>query len=261
MGPEVLGSILHQCSKTRSFRHGFSLHDIAIKMCFISNIIISNHVLNTYAKCGKIEYARQVFDEMSERNVVSWSAMIYGYDQAGRALNAVQLFSQMKVEQTNEFVFASTVSACASLLAVDVGKRIHLQSVVLGYADVSFVSNSLVSMYSFERKTIAYNTIIIGLVENEQVQKAYVMFQLMLYSKFNLIEDAEKIFWSIEEKYMISWNTFTVVCCHALDHAKGLSVFSKMIKTHSLTPDDFTYTSAKSTNHSAKLQLSFSVKI
>ncbi|MFS7929938.1 putative tetratricopeptide-like helical domain superfamily [Helianthus anomalus] len=197
MGLEVLSSILHQCSKTRSFRHGFSLHAVAIKMCFISNVIISNHVLNMYAKCGKNEYARQVFDEMYERNVVSWSAMISEYDQVGRALNAIQLFSRMKVEQTNEFVFASVVSACASLLAVD----------------------------------------------------------------FNLIEDAEKIFWLIEKKYMISWNTFIAVCCHALDHAKCLSVFSKMIKTHSLTLDNLTYTSAKSTNHSAKLQLSFSVKI
>ncbi|KAF5813352.1 putative tetratricopeptide-like helical domain superfamily [Helianthus annuus] len=313
MGPQVLGSILHQCSKTRSFQHGFSLHAVAIKMGFISNLIISNHVLNMYAKCGKIDFARQLFDEMSERNVVSWSAMISGYDQAGRALNAVQLFSRMKVEQANEFVFASAVSACASLLAVDVGKRIHSQSVVLGYADVSFVSNSLVSMYmkcgrcgdalsvfmsSSERNTVAYNAIITGLVENEQVQKAYEMFQFMcqqglvpnrfslvallgncsnpndfrvgmelhclavklnldsiafvgnvlitMYSKFNLIEDAEKIFWSIEEKDMISWNTFIAVCCHALDHAKGLSVFSEMIKTHSLTPDDFTYTSALS---------------
>ncbi|KAF5805328.1 putative tetratricopeptide-like helical domain superfamily [Helianthus annuus] len=95
----------------------------------------------------EIDYACQLFNEMSERNVVSWFAMISGYDQAERALNAVQLFSRMKVEQANEFVFASDVSACASLQAVDVGKWIHLQSMVLGYADVSFVSNSLVSMY------------------------------------------------------------------------------------------------------------------
>ncbi|KAJ0605206.1 putative tetratricopeptide-like helical domain superfamily [Helianthus annuus] len=78
-----------------------------------------------YAKCGKIDYARQVLDKMSERNVMSWSTMISGYDQAGRALNAVELFSRMNVEQANEFVFDSAVSACASMLAVDVRKRIH----------------------------------------------------------------------------------------------------------------------------------------
>ncbi|KAJ0763412.1 putative tetratricopeptide-like helical domain superfamily [Helianthus annuus] len=138
-----------------------------------------------YAKCGKIDYTRQVFDKMSERNVMSWSAMISGYDHARRALNTVELFSRMKVEQANEFVFASAVSACASMLAVDVGKRIHSQSVVLGYADVSFMSNSRVLMYmkcgrcsdalsvfmsSSERKSVAYNAIITGLVVNRQVQ-------------------------------------------------------------------------------------------
>ncbi|MFS8029891.1 putative tetratricopeptide-like helical domain superfamily [Helianthus anomalus] len=120
-----------------------------------------------------------------KENVMSWSAMISEYDQVGRELNALELFSRMKVEQANEFVFASAVSACASMLAVDVGKRIHSQSMVLGYADVSFMSNLLVSMYmkygrcsdalsvfmsSSERKSVAYNAIITGLVVNEQVQ-------------------------------------------------------------------------------------------
>ncbi|KAD4179134.1 hypothetical protein E3N88_27725 [Mikania micrantha] len=232
----------------------------------------------------------------------------------GRPLKAVELFSQMKVEQANEFVFASAISACASLLTVGVGKKVHALSVILGYADVSFVSNSLVSMYMKcgqssdalsvftsipDRNIIAYNAMITGLVDNKHVMKAYDIFRLMcqkglvpnqfslaalignctapddlwigmnlhcqavklnldsiafvgnvlitMYSKFNLIEEAEKIFWSIEEKDMISWNTFIVVCCHALDHAKGLNAFSDMIKTSSLTPDDFTYTSALAT--------------
>lgn len=311
MGPEVLGLILHQCSKTRTFRHGSSLHAVAFKLGFESNVIISNHVLNMYAKCGKFESARQVFDDMSQRNVVSWSAMISGYDQSGEPLKAIKLFAQMEVEQANEFVFASAIRSCAFLLAVSVGKQIHAQSVTLGYADVSFVCNSLVSMYmkfgksgdalsvfmsSSEPNIIGYNAMITGLVENKHVQKAYEMFRLMcrqglvpnrfslvgllgncitpndhwigkelhcyaiklnldsiafvgnvliaMYSKFNMLEEAEKIFWSIEEKDMISWNTFIATCCYALDHVKGLSVFRDMIKTHSLIPDDFTYTSA-----------------
>ncbi|XP_071729695.1 pentatricopeptide repeat-containing protein At1g15510, chloroplastic-like [Rutidosis leptorrhynchoides] len=313
MRPEVLGSILHQCSKSKSFQRGFSLHAVAMKLGFVSNLIISNHVLNMYGKCGNIEFARQVFDEMPERNVVSWSAMISGYDQAGKSLKAIELYAQMNFEQANEFVFASAISACASLLAVNVGKRIHAQSVVLGYTNISFVSNSLLSMYMkcgqssdalsvfmrcSEPNVVAYNAIITGLVENKQVQKAYEMYKLMcqkgfvpnrfslvgllgncitpnefligtqlhcqavklnldripfvgnvlitMYSKFNLIEEAEKIFWSVEEKEMISWNTFMAACSHILDHTKCLSVFNKMLKTYKLTPDDFTYTSALS---------------
>ncbi|XP_076949816.1 pentatricopeptide repeat-containing protein At2g33680-like [Bidens hawaiensis] len=310
MLPEVVGSLLHQCSKTRSFRPGFSLHAITIKMGFQSDIIISNHILNMYAKCAKVNLARQLFDEMPERNLVTWSAMISGYDQSGRPLYAVDMFSRMKRDQANEFVLASAIRACASLIAVNVGKQIHTLSVVLGFADVSFVSNSLVSFYmkcglssdalsvfvtSFERNTVAYNAIISGLVENKQGYKAYEMFKLMcrqgvvpnrfslvplladctdandirvgsqlhcqavklsldsipfvgnvlitMYSKFNMIKDAENIFGLIKEKDIISWNTFISVCCHNLDHVKGLSVFRDMIKTR-LTLDDFTFTSA-----------------
>ncbi|PWA75391.1 tetratricopeptide-like helical domain-containing protein [Artemisia annua] len=313
MGPEILGSILHKCSKTRSFQHGFSLHAVAIKTGFKSNVIISNHVLNMYAKCGHIEYARQVFEEMPQRNVVTWSAMISGYEQAGKALKAVEMFSRMEVAQANEFVFASVVSACARMLGVNVGKRIHAQAVVLGYGGVSFVSNSLVSMYMkcgrcgdalavfmrcCEPNDVAYNAMINGLVENGEVGKAYEMFRrmcqqglvpnrfslagllgkctapndlwvgmelhclaiklnlesiafvgnvlIMMYSKFSLLEEAEKIFWSIEEKDMISWNTFIAAYCHALDYTKGIKVFYEMLRTHNSTPDDFTYTSALS---------------
>nr|XP_043630802.1 putative pentatricopeptide repeat-containing protein At3g47840 [Erigeron canadensis] len=311
MGLEVLGSILHQCSKTKSFRHGFSLHAVAIKLGFVSNVIISNHILNMYAKCGNIEFARQVFDKMPERNLVTWSAMISGYDQAGKGIKAVELFARMKLDLANEFVFASAVSACASLAAVKLGKCIHAQAVVCGFSDVSFVSNSLVSMYMkcgrcsdalsvfvtcSEPNVVAYNAIITGLVENGQFEKAYEMFRLMcrqglvpnrfslvgilgncitpndfwigmelhclaiklsldclafvgnvlitMYSKFDLIKEADNIFWSIEEKDMFSWNTFMAACSHALDHGKCLKVFSEMLKTYSVSPDDFTYTSA-----------------
>ena len=67
---------------------------------------------------------------------------------------------------------------------------------------------------------------------------------ITMYSKFGLLEEADKIFWSIEEKDMISWNTFIAACCHALDYAKGIHVFYKMLKVCKLIPDDFTYTSA-----------------
>ncbi|KAL4564360.1 hypothetical protein LXL04_028421 [Taraxacum kok-saghyz] len=313
MGPEVLGSILHQCSKTRAFRSGFSLHAIAVKMGLLeSNVIISNHVLNMYAKCGKIDFARQVFDDMSERNLVSWSAMISGYDQSGKPINALKLFTQM-TELPNEFVFASAISSCASLLAIKVGKQIHTKTLTLGYSSISFVSNSLVSMYmkcshlndaisvftkSSEPNTVTYNAIITGLVDNKQVQKAYEMFKLMcqqglvpnrftlvpllgnctttddlwigmelhcqaiklnldsipfvgnmlitMYSKLNSIKESETIFWSINEKDIISWNTFISASSHALDHTKGITVFKEMIKTYNLIPDDFTYASALS---------------
>ncbi|KAK9225060.1 hypothetical protein WN943_010101 [Citrus x changshan-huyou] len=84
-----ISSLLHHCSKTKALQQGISLHAAVLKMGIQPDVIVSNHVLNLYAKCGEMILARKVFDEMSERNLVSWSAMISGHHQAGEHLLAL----------------------------------------------------------------------------------------------------------------------------------------------------------------------------
>lgn len=188
-----LGLLLHNCSKAKSVRHGLSLHAVVIKTGLQSDIFLYNHVLNMYAKCGNMGTAHQVFDEMTVRNLVSWSAMISGYDQGGKPLMALNLFSQMQLAP-NEFIYASVISACASLRALDLGKQIHAHSLKSGYGPISFVSNSLVSMYTScglcddafavfscttEPNSVSYNAMIAGLAENMQLDKGLELFKSM----------------------------------------------------------------------------------
>ncbi|XVE71883.1 hypothetical protein DITRI_Ditri10aG0187500 [Diplodiscus trichospermus] len=312
MIPETIGSLLHHCSKTKAFRCGASLHTAVLKAGIKADIVVSNHVLNMYAKCGKITFARQVFDEMSEKNLVSWSAMISGYDQTGEPLSALDLFSQMRLVP-NEYIFASAISSCANLMLLGEGRQIHAQSLKYGFASVSFVSNSLISMYmkcshpsdalsvysaALEPNTVSYNAIITGLVENQQPEKGFEVFKHMhqqgimpdrytfvgllrncadsdalhigmvlhcqtiklgldsaafignvlmtMYSKFSLIQEVEKIFQLIEEKDVISLNTFIATCSHLEDHEKSLRAFAEMFNEYHMRPDDFTFASALS---------------
>lgn len=310
MVPETLASLLHHCSKVKALRNGLPLHAAAVKTGMLCDVFISNHVLNMYAKCGNMKSANRVFGEMSDRNLVTWAAMISGYDQAGKPLLAVELFSQLRL-RPNEYVFASAISACASLLALRTGEQIHAQSVKYGCSSISFVCNSLVSMYmkcgqssdalsvfatTSEPTLVSYNALITGLMEGQQAEKGLEAFKLMfwqgfipdrftyvavfgycisaedlltgmgfhcqtiklkldssafignvmmtMYSTFNLIDEAEKIFKNIQEKDAISWNTFITACCHCDEHAKGLSIFSEMLNGVDVSPDDFTYSSA-----------------
>ncbi|KAJ4966158.1 hypothetical protein NE237_018007 [Protea cynaroides] len=190
---QSFGFLLHQCSKARAFRHGQPLHAAIIKTGNQADIFLSNHVLNMYAKCDDINAARQAFDEMSERNLVSWSALISGYDQAEEPAMAINLFSMMPTEP-NEYIYASVISACASLLASTQGKQVHAQTLKSGYMPISFVSNSLISMYMncglcndassiftsiSEPNSVAYNAMITGFAENMQPERAFEVFKLM----------------------------------------------------------------------------------
>ncbi|OMP04839.1 hypothetical protein COLO4_09253 [Corchorus olitorius] len=191
--PETIGSLLHHCSKTNAFRCGLSLHAALFKAGLKADVLLSNHVLNMYAKCGKLDLARQVFDEMSQKNLVSWSAMISGYDQAGEPSSALDLFSAMPFVP-NDYIFSSAISACANLLLIREGRQIHAQSFKYGYASVSFVSNSLISMYmkcghcadalavysgALQPNAVSYNALISGFIENQQPEKGFEVFQRM----------------------------------------------------------------------------------
>ncbi|XP_004242825.2 pentatricopeptide repeat-containing protein At4g33170-like [Solanum lycopersicum] len=309
MVPEILGSLLHHCSKTKGFHYGLSLHAAAIKSGLQGDVLISNHILNMYAKCGNINFASQIFNEMSKRNLVTWSAMIAGYDQDGKHLMAISLYSQMPLEP-NEFVLASALSSCANLLALKLGRQIHSQSIKLGCSSISFVSNSLISMYMKNGQCsdalsvfaltpsltdVSYNTIIMGLVESNQREKAFEVYRSMceqglvpdrftfvgllgtcntahdlgkgmqlhsqtiklkldgtafigniimtMYSNLNLLNEADKIFRSIKEKDVISWNTLIAACSRCDDHSKALVVFREMVEYFDGGPDEFTYAS------------------
>ncbi|XP_068640781.1 pentatricopeptide repeat-containing protein At1g15510, chloroplastic-like [Aristolochia californica] len=311
MNLQNIGPCIHLCSKTKAFRQGICLHAVVIKLGFQSDIIVSNHVLNMYAKCNDISSAHHVFDEMLEKNIVSWSAMISGYDQANRPSMALYLFSQLQL-QPNEFIYASVINSCTSLSAFLQGKQVHARSMKSGYVSISFVSNSLIGMYMngglcedalsifksiLVPNSVSYNSIIAGFAENMQFDRGLELFKLMnkngflpdrftfagvfgictgmenlhggvqlhceaiklglhaspfvgnviltMYSKCSSLDEAAKVFESIEGKDVISWNTFITSCTQFGEHFKALKVFVEMQKgSYGLEHDDFTLTSA-----------------
>ncbi|KAK2651996.1 hypothetical protein Ddye_011852 [Dipteronia dyeriana] len=55
------------------------VHCVAMKMGFALEIVLCNTMIEFYVKCGCFNYAYKVFDEMLERDLVTWTSMISGY--------------------------------------------------------------------------------------------------------------------------------------------------------------------------------------
>ncbi|KAI7731761.1 hypothetical protein M8C21_010843 [Ambrosia artemisiifolia] len=62
---------------------------------FLSSLVLCSSVIDCYAKCGEMSDARMVFDEMSKRDVVSWTSLISGYAKWGDVESARELFDDM----------------------------------------------------------------------------------------------------------------------------------------------------------------------
>lgn len=90
-------SVLKACAYLRDFRFGIQVHADAVQFMYDSDVTVANSLLTMYAKCGRLDIARQMFDNLRDRNVVSWNSMVGAYAQIGCYDKGLSLFSQMLV--------------------------------------------------------------------------------------------------------------------------------------------------------------------
>ena len=91
-------------------------------------------MVSGYAGSGEIEAARRLFNQMDKRDVISWTAMISGYSQAGQCSAALELFKEMEGSgiKPDEVTLVAVFSACARLVALQLGKRLYHQYIENG---------------------------------------------------------------------------------------------------------------------------------
>ncbi|XP_068647658.1 pentatricopeptide repeat-containing protein At2g22410, mitochondrial-like [Aristolochia californica] len=191
--------LIKACFQLRSIETGRILHGQISKCCFNSNMIVMSGLVNLYASCGKIELAREVFDEMPERDVVSWTTMIFGYVQFACYREAFHLFDQMKMEavEPNKVTLLSLLSACAQLQDLEKGRWFHSYIVENKMDSDLPVCNALVNMYArcgslssaieiFKKtpakNTISWNALISGLCKSGLAEEALELFWQMEHS-------------------------------------------------------------------------------
>lgn len=108
-------AILPACAQLGALELGKWINFYADKNDFLRKTCICNALIEMYAKCGNVDQALQLFDQMPQRDVISWSTMIAALANHGKEHEAIQLFQEMqrtKVEP-NEITFVGLLSACA----------------------------------------------------------------------------------------------------------------------------------------------------
>lgn len=87
--------LLRGCARRRAIKEGRVVHAHMIKSHFVTSVRLANRLLVMYVKGGSLEDARQVLDGMSQRDVISWTAMMSGYSQHGRSFDALEQLPRM----------------------------------------------------------------------------------------------------------------------------------------------------------------------
>ncbi|CAL0302349.1 unnamed protein product [Lupinus luteus] len=123
----TVGSVLSACGKMGcvGLLAGKSVHGFMVKNGWELNVEIGDALVNMYAKCGNLRSGAQVFELMSERDVMTWTALICGASKHGFSEEALVVFDKMLVSGVtpNELTFTGVLSACAHGGLVEEGRR------------------------------------------------------------------------------------------------------------------------------------------
>eukprot|EP01018_Ginkgo_biloba_P014303 Gb_06899 [translate_table: standard] len=188
--------VLKACADLSALQEGKEIHYHIVKSGFEYDVYVGNALIDMYAKCASIKDARQVFDRMSKRDVVSWTAMLAGYSQNGHANEALALFHRMHLADTkpNPVTFVSVLPVCVHLDDLQLGKRIHAVIIQNGYESDVSVGTALIDMYGkigsiedarqvfdqmSQKNVISWTAIITGYTQNERGNEALELFQQM----------------------------------------------------------------------------------
>ncbi|XP_057847917.1 pentatricopeptide repeat-containing protein At2g13600-like isoform X2 [Cryptomeria japonica] len=146
----TFASILPACAKLRNLEQGMEIHQKIIESRFFSHIMVGNALIDMYAKCGSIQKARELFDKMLQRDVVSWNAIIGGHAQNGLVEEVLDICKQMQLVNVkpNTATFAIILPACAKLGALEHGTEIHQKIIEIGFLSNVVVVNALIDMYA-----------------------------------------------------------------------------------------------------------------
>lgn len=118
-------SVLGACADLSALEQGRKIHAAIISRRLHKDEMVGSALVHMYGKCGSVESARDVFDNIHEQNVHTWTAMITVYSQNGLGKKALLLFDKMLQEQVkpNDITFVSVLSACSHAGLVAEGWR------------------------------------------------------------------------------------------------------------------------------------------
>ncbi|PIA46749.1 hypothetical protein AQUCO_01500357v1 [Aquilegia coerulea] len=226
--------VLQAYQDFRAILEGMSIHGFLIRSGFLTDISVQNSLLSFYSEFEEMEIAEKLFDEMPQRDVISWSVMIGEYVRSGDNLGALLLFQEMLSSdevEPDEFTVVSILKACTGIMDICLGRLVHCFVIRKGFDSDAFVGNSLVDMYSkcidsdsalkvfnemSRRNIVSWNSILSGLVHNNQFIEALALF-------FSMVEaglDADAV----------TMVTLLQICKNLRDSTQCKSIHSRVIR-------------------------------
>ncbi|XP_059443718.1 pentatricopeptide repeat-containing protein At4g22760 [Corylus avellana] len=231
----AVSSALRACARIVDKMGGVSVHGQVHKYGYCRCVFVQTSLLDLYSKLGDMLTAQKVFDEMGEKNVVSWNSILSGYLKSGDLAEAQRVFDKIPRKDV-----------------------VSWNSMVSGYARVGNMDQACSLFQQMpEKNSASWNSMISGYVDCGCIESARSIFDLMPqrnnvswmtmiagYSKLGDVESARKLFDQMDEKDLLSFNA--IVACYAQNSQpkEAIELFNQMLSPDvNIQPDGMTLAS------------------
>ncbi|GLT28619.1 hypothetical protein SLA2020_035390 [Shorea laevis] len=146
----VLPSLIKACSSPQTHFVGLQLHSIVIKSGSDSDLAVPNSLISMYAKSMYIDSACKLFDEMPERDTITYNTLIKCYSENGCLSEAMELLKEMYRQGfvPKPELIAKVIWLCTHTGDIKLGRAIHGLVIVDGRVESSiYLSTALVDFY------------------------------------------------------------------------------------------------------------------
>ncbi|XP_024537981.1 pentatricopeptide repeat-containing protein At2g39620 [Selaginella moellendorffii] len=210
----TFASVFNACSLLPDHREvGKRIHDRIRGSHLEANVTVATAIVTMYGKFGKVGMARQVFNGIQHKNVVSWNAMLGAYTQNNLDREALEVYHEMVAQkvQQDEVTVVIALGISASLRLLKLGIELHELSVAHGYDSNIKVQNALISMYG----------------------------------KCNELDAARRVFSKVRAHDVVSWTALIVAYTQHGRNREALELYKQM-EGEGMEPDKVTFTSVLS---------------
>ncbi|KAF8106484.1 hypothetical protein N665_0139s0073 [Sinapis alba] len=169
------------------------------KTLFGEKVRILEYLIKGYVDSGELNRAKQCFELMPEKNVISWTTLVNGFSQNGDYETAISTYFDIveKGMKPNEYTVASVLSACSKSGALESGIRVHSYVLDNGSKLDRAIGTALVDMYAkcgevdcaanvFSnmgvKDVLSWTAMIQGWAIHGRFQQAILCFRQMMYS-------------------------------------------------------------------------------
>ncbi|KNA07610.1 hypothetical protein SOVF_170350 [Spinacia oleracea] len=194
--------VLNSCAALCDLNNGAEVHGRVLKSGFCSIVEVFNALIDMYGKCGKLSCARQVFDEMPHRDVVSYNAVLGAYARGGEDMRDAQVvFDGMRVRNL-----------------------ITWNAMVVGYVNGDDLDSARATFDKMlDKNVVTWTTMLVG------------------YTKKKIMGVARILFEAMPEKTLVCWTAMISGYAQNGQPNEALAYFRSMRKAH-VKPDAFAMT-------------------